>query len=216
MATFGTQVEDLTGSLSDNTALTQWLTDGARMVLDNLPLDKLERVTEHVDFTNSVSSQGKRIHQVLRQDASNGNKQMPCRKLSPAFLGKVNDTDYMEAATTSDPAYILHNHLIQTFPASASGSDSRVIYVDTSITVSYSDSPGSIEDLPQEAESVIVLYAARNGLERLVSNANVDEDPELVASLIGQYRLVDAQYKEGLQVLGIDKLYVEKDLPDRR
>lgn len=216
MATFGTQVEDLTGSLSDNTALTQWLTDGARMVLDNLPLDKLERVTEHVDFTNSVSSQGKRIHQVLRQDASNGNKQMPCRKLSPAFLGKVTDADYMEAATTSDPAYIIHNHLIQTFPASASGSDSRVIYVDTSITVSYSDSPGSIEDLPQEAESVIVLYAARNGLERLVSNANVDEDPELVASLIGQYRLVDAQYKEGLQVLGIDKLYVEKDLPDRR
>ena len=202
--------------MSDNTALTQWLTDGARMVLDNLPLDKLERVTEHVDFTNSVSSQGKRIHQVLRQDASNGNKQMPCRKLSPAFLGKVNDTDYMEAATTSDPAYILHNHLIQTFPASASGSDSRVIYIDTSITVAYDASPGSIEDLPQEAESVIVLYAARNGLERLISNANVDEDPELVASLIAQYQLVDRQYKEGLQILGIDKLYIEKDLPDRR
>ena len=216
MATFGTQVEDLTGSLSDNTALTQWLTDGARMVLDNLPLDKLERVTEHVDFTNSVSSQGKRIHQVLRQDASNGNKQMPCRKLSPAFLGKVNDTDYMEAATTSDPAYILHNHLIETFPASASGSDRRVIYIDTSITVAYDASPGSIEDLPQEAESVIVLYAARNGLERLISNANVDEDPELVASLIAQYQLVDRQYKEGLQILGIDKLYIEKDLPDRR
>tara|TARA_R100001015_G_C4587044_1_gene142876 strand:+ start:313 stop:963 length:651 start_codon:yes stop_codon:yes gene_type:complete len=216
MATFGTQVEDLTGSLSDNTALTQWLTDGARLVLDNLPLDKLERVTEHLDFTDSTSSQGKRIHQVLRQDASNGNKKMPCRKLSPAFLGKVTDSDYMEAATTSDPAYILHNHLIQTFPASASGSDSRVIYIDTSITVAYDANPGSVEDLPQEAEQVVVLYAARNGLERLVSNANADEDPELVASLIGQYRLVDAQYKEGLQVLGIDKLYIEKNLPDRR
>ena len=216
MATFGTQVEDLTGSLSDNTALTQWLTDGARMVLDNLPLDKLERVTEELDFTNSTTSKGKRIHQVLRKDANNSNRFMPCRELSPAFIGKVLDTDYMEAATTSDPAYILHNHLIETFPASAASLDSRVIYIDTSITVAYDASPGSIEDLPQEAESVIVLYAARNGLERLVSNANVDEDPELVASLIGQYRLVDAQYKEALQVLGIDKLYIEKDLPDRR
>jgi hypothetical protein len=60
------------------------------------------------------------------------------------------------------------------------------------------------------------LYAARNGLERLVSNANADEDPELVSSLVAQYQLVDRQYKEGLQILGIDKLYVEKDLPDRR
>ena len=216
MATFGTQVEDLTGSLNDNTAIGQWLTDGARLVLDNLPLDKLERVTEELDFTNSTTSKGKRIHQVLRKDANNSSRFMPCRELSSAFLGKVVDTDYMEAATTSDPAYILHNGLIETFPASASSLDSRVIYIDTSITVADNDSPGGIEDLPQEAESVIVLYAARNGLERLVSNANADEDPELVSSLVAQYQLVDRQYKEGLQILGIDKLYVEKDLPDRR
>jgi len=216
MATYKAQVEDLTGALNDDDAISQWLTDGARLVLDNLPLDKLERVTEELDFTNSTTSKGKRIHQVLRKDAANSNRFMPCRELSPAFIGKVLDTDYMEAATTSDPAYILHNHLIETFPASAASLDSRVIYIDTSVELAAGAQGGSVEDIPQEAELVIVLYAARNGLERLVSNANADEDPELVASLIGQYRLVDAQYKEGLQVLGIDKLYIEKDLPDRR
>ena len=216
MATYKAQVEDLTGALNDDDAISQWLTYGARLVLDNLPLDKLERVTEELDFTNSTTSKGKRIHQVLRKDAANSNRFMPCRELSPAFIGKVLDTDYMEAATTSDPAYILHNHLIETFPASAASLDSRVIYIDTSVELAAGAQGGSVEDIPQEAELVIVLYAARNGLERLVSNANADEDPELVASLIGQYRLVDAQYKEGLQVLGIDKLYIEKDLPDRR
>jgi hypothetical protein len=133
---------------------------------------KLERVTEELDFTGSTTSKGKRIHQVLRKDAGNNSRLMPCRELSTAFLGKVVDEDYMEAATTSDPAYILHNGLIETFPASASSLDSRVIYIDTSITVADNDSPGGIEDIPQEAESVIVL--------------------------------------------GIDKLYIEKDLPDRR
>jgi len=216
MATYKAQVEDLTGALNDDDAISQWLTDGARLVLDNLPLDKLERVTEELDFTNSTTSKGKRIHQVLRKDVNNSSRFMPCRELSPAFLGKVIDEDYMEAATTSDPAYILHNGLIETFPVSAASLDSRVIYVDTTITLAAGAEGGSVEDIPQEAESVIVLYAARNGLERLVSNANTDEDPELVASLIGQYRLVDAQYKEGLQVLGIDNLYVEKELPDRR
>jgi hypothetical protein len=216
MATYKAQVEDLTGALNDDDAISQWLTDGARLLLDNLPLDKLERVTEELDFTNSTTSKGKRIHQVLRKDASNSNRFMPCRELSSAFLGKVVDADYMEAATTSDPAYILHNGLIETFPVTAASLDSRVIYVDTTITLAASAQGGSVEDIPQEAESVIVLYAARNGLERLVSNANADEDPELVASFIGQYQLVDRQYKEGLQILGIDKLYVEKDLPDRR
>lgn len=216
MATYKAQVEDLTGALNDDDAISQWLTDGARLVLDNLPTDKLERITEKELFTNTTTSQGKRIFEVLRKDASNSDRFMPCRKLSPQLLGKVEDTDYMEAATTSDPAYIVFDNAIQTFPGSAASSDSMVLYVDTSIELAAGAQGGSVADIPQEAELVIVLYAARNGLERLVSNANADEDPELVASLIGQYRLVDAQYKEGLQVLGIDKLYIEKDLPDRR
>ena len=216
MATFGTQVEDLTGSLNDNTAIGQWLTDGARLVLDNLPLDKLERVTEEVQFTNTTTSKGKRIFEVLRKNASNSNKLMVCRKLPTKSLGRVEDSDYMEFATASDTAYIVHDNQIQTFPSSSASNDSVVLFIDTTITVADNDSPGGIDDIPQEAESVIVLYAARNGLERLVSNANADEDPELVSSLVAQYQLVDRQYKEGLQILGIDKLYVEKDLPDRR
>ena len=51
MATFKTQVEDLTGALNDDAAITQWLTDGARLVLDNLPTDKLERAAGKDDFT---------------------------------------------------------------------------------------------------------------------------------------------------------------------
>ena len=214
MATYKAQVEDLTGALNDDDAISQWLTDGARLVLDNLPTDKLERITEKELFTNTTTSQGKRIFEVLRKDASNSDRFMPCRKLSPQLLGKVEDTDYMEAATTSDPAYIVFDNAIQTFPGSAASSDSMELYVDTSITVAHGDS--SIDDIPDEAEHVVVFYAARNGLERLVSNANADEDPELVSSLVAQYQLVDRQYKEGLQILGIDKLYVEKDIPDRR
>ena len=214
MATFKAQVEDYVAGIGDDDALSQWLTDGARLVLEALPSDKLERITEELDFTNSTSSKGKRIHQVLRKDAANNSRFMPCRELSSAFLGKVLDEDYMEAATTSDPAYILHNHLIETFPASAASLDSRVIYVDSSITVAHS--ANSIPDIPDEAECVVVLYAARSAQAYKIKDANIDEDPELVASLIAQYNVIDAQYKEKIQLLGLDKLYVEKELPDRR
>ena len=38
MATFQTQIEDLTGSVSDTAALSSWLTDGARAVMSILPM----------------------------------------------------------------------------------------------------------------------------------------------------------------------------------
>tara|TARA_R100001509_G_scaffold779_1_gene780 strand:+ start:11312 stop:11962 length:651 start_codon:yes stop_codon:yes gene_type:complete len=216
MATYKAQVEDLTGALNDDDAISQWLTDGARLVLNNLPTDKLERITEKVSFTNTTTSKEKRILSVHRKDASNGNLFMPARELSAKHLGRVEDSDYMEFATANDPAYILHNNKIQTYPGSAATDDSMVLFVDTTVEIAAGAQGGSVEDVPPESEQVIVLYAARNGLERLISDANVDEDPELVASLLGQYQVVDRQYKEGLQILGIDKLYIEKDLPDRR
>ena len=214
MATFKAQVEDYVAGIGDDDALSQWLTDGARLVLEALPTDKLERITEKEFFTNTTTSQGKRIFEVLRKDASNSDRLMPCRKLSPQLLGKVEDTDYMEAATTSDPAYIVFDNAIQTFPSSASGSDSMVLYVDTSITVAHSDS--SIADVPDEAECVVVLYAARSAQAYKIKDANIDEDTELVSALIAQYNVIDTQYKEKIQLLGIDKLYVEKELPDTR
>ena len=214
MATFKAQVEDYVAGIGDDDALSQWLTDGARLVLEALPTDKLERITEKEFFTNTTTSQGKRIFEVLRKDASNSDRLMPCRKLSPQLLGKVEDTDYMEAATTSDPAYIVFDNAIQTFPSSASGSDSMVLYVDTSITVAHSDS--SIADVPDEAECVVVLYAARSAQAYKIKDANIDEDTELVSSLIAQYNVIDTQYKEKIQLLGMDKLYVEKELPDTR
>ena len=38
-------------------------------------------------------------------------------------------------------------------------------------------------------------------LERKISDANVDEDIELVGALNAQYQIIDAQYKEQIQTL---------------
>ena len=210
MANFKTQVEDLTGSLNDDAAITQWLTDGARLMLNVLPLSILSRVASTTNYTTPVNVEGKKIISVLRKDSTlflSYDKYMPCRELSPSFIGKVQDEDYMEYASASDPAYIIENNLLTIYPASADG---KIVNINTSITVDYNSS--SITNFPDEAEFAVVLYAARNGLERLISNLNVDEDPELAASYINQYTLIDRRYKEALQLLGIEKIYVEKKL----
>lgn len=171
--TFKNRVDALTGfgSTEDN-ALSDWLTAGARAVLNVLPFNKLERVASNENFTNSLDVEGKKILSVLRKDANNSNRYMSCRKLLPTQMGTVHDSSYMEYATTSDPAYIIHNDVLNTFPQSAASNDSRVVYINSSITVAHGDGASGISNFPDEAEHAVVLYAARNAIQRLMNNMN--------------------------------------------
>jgi len=198
---FKDQVDALTGfGTTENDALSDWLTAGARSVLNSLPLNKLERIASNENFTNNIDVEGKKILAVVRKDNNHASKiYTPCRKLPPSMMGRVNDTNYMEAASESDPAYIIQNDVLNTYPASNSSSDSRVVFVNSSITSAHGDN--SISNFPDEAEYAVVLFAARQALERKISDANVDEDIELVGALNAQYQIIDAQYKEQIQTL---------------
>ena len=198
---FKDQVDALTGfGTTENDALSDWLTAGARSVLNSLPLNKLERIASNENFTNNIDVEGKKILAVVRKDNNHASKiYTPCRKLPPSMMGRVNDTNYMEAASESAPAYIIQNDVLNTYPASNSSSDSRVVFVNSSITSAHGDT--SISNFPDEAEYAVVLFAARQALERKISDANVDEDIELVGALNAQYQIIDAQYKEQIQTL---------------
>jgi len=156
MATFQVQLEDISGGSSvDTAAMSDWLTAGARTVLDILSPTKLERVVSNQAFTNTLDVEGKKILSVVRRDDNHSSKAfMPCRKLDPSLMGRVSDTNYMEAASESDPAYIIQGDNLNTYPASNQSSDSRVVYINTAITVAYGDS--SIDNFPDEAEQAVV------------------------------------------------------------
>ena len=181
MATFQTQIEDLTGSIGDTAALSSWLTDGARTVLNILPIDKLARVASNTNFTNTQDVEGRIIISVLRRDENNSGAAMPCRPLPPSMMGKVGDSSYMEAATTSDPAYIIFDELLNIYPTVVSSNHSRLIAIKTDITVLYSAS--SIDNFPDEAEPAVVLYAARNGIQRLMNDINVSVSDLSISSI---------------------------------
>ena len=172
MADFKTRIDDLTGFAStDDTAMNDWLSAGARSVMNVLPLNKLERVASNENFTNNIDVEGKKILAVVRKDNNHASKiYTPCRKLPPSMMGRVNDTNYMEAASETDPAYIIQNDVLNTYPGSNASNDSRVVFVNSAITVAHGDS--TIANFPDEAEEAVVLYAGRNALNRLMNNMN--------------------------------------------
>ena len=71
MATFKVQVEDITGSVGDDTALSSWLQDGAKEVINFIPKIRLEEVASTSVFENTIDVEGKKVLGVLRKDANN-------------------------------------------------------------------------------------------------------------------------------------------------
>ena len=192
MATFKVQVEDITGSVGDDTALSSWLQDGAKEVINFVPKLRLEEVASTSVFENTVDVEGKKVLGVLREDANNSDKLMPCRQVAPIQKGRIQDSNYMEYATTSDPAFWIDGDTLQVFPTSASSNDMSLVHLNAGITVAYGDS--TIANFPDEAEHAVVLFAARKYLQRLLSD-NEDEWYQI------QYQMVDNEYQQAIKAL---------------
>tara|TARA_R100001086_G_scaffold206186_2_gene121985 strand:+ start:180 stop:806 length:627 start_codon:yes stop_codon:yes gene_type:complete len=204
MADFENRIDALTGfgtgTGTDQADITDWLVAGARAVIDIMSPTKLQRIASTTTFQDSQDVEGKKIISVMRKDENNSSKLMPCRQVSPALKGRVTDSSYMEAASTSDPVYYIENDVLNVVPTHSDSNSSSLVNIDLSFSgLTYDDT--SITNFPDEAENAVVLFAARNALEKRISDANVAEDVELVSGLTAQYQVIDAQYKEQIQIL---------------
>ena len=183
MATFQVQVEDLTGSIGDTTAISSWLQDGCKEVINFIPQTRLEEVASTTVFENTIDVEGKKVLGVLRKDAGNSSYLTPCRKVAPTKKGIIQDSSNMEYATTGDPAYWMDGDTLQVFPTSASTNDMSLVHISLDFSaVTYDDS--SITNFPDEAEPAVVLYAARNGVQRLMNDVNVSLSALSISSTV--------------------------------
>ena len=211
MATFQVQVEDMVGTVetsvgsgsSDTTAISSWLTDGAKEVINAMPPNLLILcAAEATAFTPqapgsessaSVLNTGK-VFNVRRYD---GTIDQPCRMILSNIKGRASDPHDMDYATATDPVYYIESNNLNILPSASSaiGKYSEVQYP----AVAYGDS--AIAVFPDEAEYLVVLYAAMKSVERISANYNSEEDPEMAESRQTHYTWLEAQYAKGLQIL---------------
>ena len=175
MATFEAQVEGLTsltidGSSSPNqTELTQFLTDGAKEVINLLPSSLLELCASEQSFT-SGTPQTLNTGKILYVTRSDGTIYQPCRNIPSVFVGRALDSDDMSAATTTDPIYYVKNNTLDVAPSGANSLYSEVQYP----AVTYSDSV--VARFPDEAEYLIPLYASVKSLQNLLASKSSNSD----------------------------------------
>ena len=169
MATFKAQIEDLVGAVGDDTALTDWLQAGTREIINILPPDLKQYCFSKQTFTsNAANSEAETM--ITGQLGSVYAGSVECRQIRPMDKHKASDSASIQYASATDPVYYIEGNKINILPASSSG----VYYVVANPTVAHGST--SIDNFPNEAEYLVVLYASVKGLQRLMNEMNSNTD----------------------------------------
>tara|TARA_R100001594_G_scaffold148096_1_gene202474 strand:- start:2117 stop:2776 length:660 start_codon:yes stop_codon:yes gene_type:complete len=178
-----------------STHATQWLTDGAKEVV-NLSSNS-SKYKSIISTTNTLNTSSPtltlndgNVSNVVFYD---GTRLQSCRMIPANMKGRVNDVnDLMNFATSSDPVCWINAGVLEIFPTPT---DSNYGKADTLNypTVTYSDS--SISSFPNELEKMVVLYASIKATEYMMLT---EEDQEVYGP---QLQTLKQDYKEQIAML---------------
>lgn len=191
MATLSAQIQALTGTNVDETQLNQFCEDGVRELTNLFPQNLKNMCYTKNTFTSAAAgSEAETIASKHIGSVYAGTVQ--CREIDPKDKFKASDGNSIHKASATDPVYYVEGSKLNILPASSSG----IYYLipDPSIDA---DVVSAIANFPNEAEYLVVLYAAIKNLEHLSVD---EEDPELYLPLIQNLK---QDYTQGLQMLGL-------------
>ncbi len=153
MANFKAQIQSLSGTVTDS-EINQWMNDGAREVINILPPHLKQYCYSKQTFTsNAANSEAETM--ITGQLGSVYAGSVECRQIRPMDKHKASSSSSIEYASATDPIYYIEGNKINILPASSSG----VYYVIANPNITASD-VSAIDNFPNEAEYLVVLYAA--------------------------------------------------------
>ena len=173
MATFEAQVEGLTGlsidgsSAPTQTELTQFLTDGAKEVLNALPKARQRLFTTSNALNGSsptLTLGGSEVFGVVRNDDTIN---QPCREIAPQLEGRVKDSSDMSFATVTDPVFFIRDNVLNIIPT-PTNSQSGIVQTLNYPAVAFGAS--SIAKFPDDGEYLVPLYASIKSLQNKISS----------------------------------------------
>ena len=175
MATFEAQVEGLTSlsisgsSAPTQTELTQFLTDGAKEIINVLP-NRLQALCASEQTFTSGTADTLNTGNILFVTRNDGDIEQPCRRIPAPLADKAKDPDDMLYASITDPAYFIKNNTLDVLPDGGSCKYSEVQYP----AVAFGDS--AITRFPDEAEHLVALYGAIKSLQNVLGNKSSNAD----------------------------------------
>ena len=203
---FDTQILDLVNStFSDQTAMDGWAADGAKEIINMMPLELKQKCTTETTLNHSATTMDMdgvgEILYVNRLSADSGGSRIPCRQV-PSMYGELsNDSNSLYKASVTDPVYWIlssgDTSILNVIPTPTANQTAIVYHVGyPTIDVS---AVSTIANFPDELEYLVVLYVAIKVAESLMIS---EEDPEVFSPIISTLK---QDYTQGLQLSGLIK-----------
>ena len=192
----------------------QWLTDGAREIINIFPGFLKEKCMTETTLTSSSQTMDMdgvgEILFVTRMSANSGGFRVPCRKI-PSIYGGLTESssgDMMYEASATDPVYWIWSSndasILNVRPSPTNDQTAIVYHVGYPSPANFHNET-TIANFPDEAEYLVVLYAAIKAAESLLAN---EEDVELYVPIITNLK---QDYNAGVAVLVKGSDILEKD-----
>jgi hypothetical protein len=198
---FKDRVDGLTSFAStDNPALADWFNDGVREIINLLPPGLLLKCATETSANASELADFDTRGTILGITRSDGVREQPCREIPGIFRGRASDSsDLMFYGTTSDPVFWKWNNKLGIYPE-GNVSIQHISYPEFDITGAGDNVDilldKKIPNFPDEAEYLVVLYAAIKSAESLLAS---EEDDDLYIPIIN---VLKSDYMLGLQAIG--------------
>ena len=187
MANFDVQIQSLAGTATQS-EMDQWMTDGAKELINIFPNDLKEKCTNSTTLnatttTLDLDGKGKILH-VTRKNANSG-YQIACREIPAMHSGSVDDSSSIHYVTATDPVYWVDSSsgvsTLNVKPTPTDSQTSIVYYI--AYPVIDSSVVSTIANFPDEAEYLVVLYAACKVLQNKM-NEKTGDLPNLVLPVL--------------------------------
>ena len=179
MATLSAQIQDLVGSFTDETAMDQWLEDGAKEIINALPRNLQKLCTSIQSFTSvAAGSEAETLNTGKVFSVFAGS--VDCRKIDSTLKYRAEDSGRIDYATSTDPVYYVESNFINVLPTSLSCKYEEVQYP-SSIDA---DSDSAIASFPDEAEHLVVLYASLKALQQQMNTKQGDLPADVVVPVL--------------------------------
>jgi len=179
----------------------QWLTEGAKEIINQLPSNLKEKCMTETTLNNSsptmdLDGVGEILY-VSRLSANSGGYRVSCREVPSIHAGLTSDSsNLLYYGTVTDPVYWIQSTsdaaILNVYPTPEATQTARVYHIGYP-TVTYDNI--IIPNFPDEAEHFVVLYAAIKATEYMMLS---EEDQEVYAP---QLATLKQDYVQGLATL---------------
>ena len=179
-STFAAKITNVVGGTIDDDACDDWMTEGAKEIINQLPPNLLKLCTTNTTFTSQAagsetSASLLNTGKILSVFAGN----YSCRKIDNEDKYKAEDSDSILYATATDPVYYIERSYINVLPSGISTSR----YEEVQYPTVNNGSDNTIALFPDEAESLVVLYAAIRQLLQYQSTMSTSWNSDITTAL---------------------------------